>query len=923
VHREVYGGTAFQSRSPLVGRSSQVRQLEALYERAARGDPAAALLWGEAGVGKTRLLDELSQRALAAGATVARAACFESLCPPFSPLRELFGSLGLDRLFDDAGTGTPAVRSDLARYQFFVRAAQTLCSDGSKPLLLIVDDLQSADFATLEFLGFLMPRLGASRLLLLGAVRSEQVERDHERLEALHRLQRHGAIAVAIPPLEDDDMRALVSSIWPQESADREKAIERVCALADGKPYFAEELVSSAILAWGAAEFNPAPLSIRAGVLARFEQLSDEQRYILLCASVIGRNFGAKLLARVSNSSQNDVGAALARARDLQLVSEIRERAGAFIFRHSITREILYRELLAFQTQTIHAEIARLAATDVDADAFDLAYHWNAAGERQRASAAYERAGDAALSRGANRDAEAAYRRAVEARDAADPGHPALCEKLSRALSVNGLVDEACAWAERAVDAYVAAGRTEDAGALAIRLARRIYESGKPQAAMAVAHRALRLSGESGPVAYDSYVTLAHFEALQGRNAAAEAYLESAERSPGEHRLTDRRNAYTVRALVAATAGRIMQAFDEYEHAVSIARELHDPEQLAWTLNNYASRAMATGWMERARHAHLDAASCLRSEEFGKVGASTIQGTAFAELLCGDLSAVRGRQQQDARLPPGIAMTQTARTALGVRQAYYAGDDDEASRFVTPEGLELAFGSGEGQRIGLLAGCVAAHYDAIGRRNDANALRSRALKKICTVDFSFWLLDQLAVSQTPAERERARELLADAAADAGNLAARAHLALFDARLARLTGSPAVKSLADDAAAKFEAIGWPWERAQALELAGRCAEALAVYRKHGFLRHARELQERRRRSRHRAGTHRLTPRELDVAKLAAAGKSNRAIATQLFIGERTVETHIAAIFDRFDLTSRSQLGSLLRDPNLQVAGEPPA
>lgn len=909
------------SRSPLIGRAAQLEWLERLYGRAAAGQSSAGLLWGEAGVGKTRLLDEFAAWALSAGALVARAACFEYLCPPFAPVREAFAALRIDDPFEAQRTAAAQISSELARYRLFARAFEALTTNVAGPVVLAIDDLQWADFATLEFLAFLTTRPADAPVLVLGAVRSEQLEVDHARREALDRLIRHGAAVVPVPPLDQEEMRSLVTSIWPGDSVERDRALERVCALAEGKPYFAEELVNSAVMAREPPSFE-APLSIRSGVLARFERLTEEERRILLYASVIGRSFDVPLLALIASASTSETAAMLTRARDLQLVRETFELPGILTFRHAITREILYRELLSFQTQTIHREIAECLAKASDADPFDLAYHWNAAGDRERASNAYERAGDAAASRNAFRDAEAAYRGAAASRDCDRESYAPLCEKLSRALSANGEVDEACAVAERAVNAYEAAGNTVHAATVAVRLARRTYESGKPQAAAANATRALELSGRRGPVAYDAYVTLAHFEALQGRNDAATAYLAAAEATPGEHSTLDRRNACMVRAIVAATSGRLANAFEEYELAASFARASNDLEQLAWTLNNYASRAMATGWMERALAAHREAATCVRSKDFGKVGASTVQGLAFAELLTGDLPAVRERQLEDARLPAGIAMTQTARTALGVRAAYYAGDDDESARFVNAESLELAFSSGETQRVGLLAGCVAAYYDATGRPAEASALRTRALSALSSVDFSFWLLDQLATSNVAGERVRARALLAAAAADPANLAARAHLTLFDARDARRRRNAAARALANDAAEQFERIGWPWERAQSLELAGRYAEALEVYRAHGFVRHARDVERSRRRTRHRAATHRLTERELEVARLAAAGRSNRAIAAELFIGERTVETHIAAIFDRFDLTSRRQLAGLLADSSEKGDAEPP-
>jgi DNA-binding CsgD family transcriptional regulator len=154
-------------------------------------------------------------------------------------------------------------------------------------------------------------------------------------------------------------------------------------------------------------------------------------------------------------------------------------------------------------------------------------------------------------------------------------------------------------------------------------------------------------------------------------------------------------------------------------------------------------------------------------------------------------------------------------------------------------------------------------------------------------------------------------LLERAAADPDHAVARAHLALFDARVAQRAGNAAAaKTFARDAAGRFASIGWPWEQAQALEIAGRFADAGQLYSRHGYARDERRLAEARRRLRHRAGADRLTPRESEVARLAVEGKSNREIADILAISERTVETHIAAVFDRFDLSSRRELSRVL-------------
>jgi predicted ATPase len=140
------------------------------------------------------------------------------------------------------------------------------------------------------------------------------LERDHVRLEAVEKLRRDGAATVTVAPLTDDEMRRLVVNLWPRSVAADATAIGRVCALAEGKPYFAEELVHGAVLEESGLIVDSAPLSIRAGVLTRFEQLSEDAQRVLLYASVIGRTFGAELLTQSTNLSAVQLGDVLAHA---------------------------------------------------------------------------------------------------------------------------------------------------------------------------------------------------------------------------------------------------------------------------------------------------------------------------------------------------------------------------------------------------------------------------------------------------------------------------------------------------------------------------------------------------------------------------------------------------------------------------------
>ena len=847
------------------------------------------------------------------GARVATASCFEYSCPPFAPLYEAFAALGLANPFE-AGPAAPLPASpEATKYQSFVAAAEALRTSGrAAPIIMSLDDLQWADFASLEFLAFLARRLSSARVLVLAGVRSDNLERDHVRLEAVEKLRRDGATTVTVAPLPDDEMRRLVVNLWPRDVAADAAAVGRVCALAEGKPYFAEELVHGAVLEESGLIVDSAPLSIRAGVLTRFEQLSQDAQRVLLYASVIGRTFGAELLAQSTNLSVVQLGDVLAQARRVQLIEEIRDAPGQFAFRHAITREILYRELVTAQAQMIHAQIAEYLERDED-DAAQRAYHWNAAGNRERASVAYELAGDLAAARNAYLDAAAAYRHAIDtwSRDSRIR-YGWLCEKFSRALSINGELGDACAWGKRAVESYVRDREYAPAIALALFVARRYGDAGRQEEGVAIAQTAMALLKEhdSPELRYGAHVAIAILEAQQGHPDAALAELVVAESVAGEHALEERQLFYGVRADVRATAGHLVLAIEDSLEAVRLARRIDNAERLSITLSNYARFAFFGGWTDAAMAAYGEAIDLVEREHLGRAAAIVTRSLAFVNLLTGDLEAARRALERSLEISGGV-VAETAAASLGLRLAYLRDDDEEAAGYAIIDLIERAFASGQTDSIGPMAGSVAAYYDATGERERAAALRSRALSQIRGVNVALWLLDQLATSSGAGEVVRARALLDRAARDPDHAVARAHLALFDARAAREAGDARVaKDLARDAAERFQKIGWRWEEAQALEIAGRSAEALKVYEKHGYLRQARLLTEARRRARHRAGADKLTPRESEVVRLAIEGKSNREIAELLSIGERTVETHIAAIFDRFDLTSRRQLAALV-------------
>jgi predicted ATPase len=176
------------------------------------------------------------------------------------------------------------------------------------------------------------------------------------------------------------------------------------------------------------------PDALRTSVLERVRQLDRRARTILLCASVIGRRFDVRVLTATVARAPGDIRAALECACVLQLLEED-DDGEQFLFRHALTRDILYAELLAVRTRPLHRRIARALETTSDCPLEDLAYHWWAAGDRRRGFRANERAGDRAAEVHANGVALVHYNRALGLAAVDSECYTRLTEKIRVAQS--------------------------------------------------------------------------------------------------------------------------------------------------------------------------------------------------------------------------------------------------------------------------------------------------------------------------------------------------------------------------------------------------------------------------------------------------------------------------------------------------------
>jgi DNA-binding NarL/FixJ family response regulator len=210
----------------------------------------------------------------------------------------------------------------------------------------------------------------------------------------------------------------------------------------------------------------------------------------------------------------------------------------------------------------------------------------------------------------------------------------------------------------------------------------------------------------------------------------------------------------------------------------------------------------------------------------------------------------------------------------------------------------------ESQLVAAVTGAAARALLEHGEIQRARAIVEKALEIVEVPDQAYWLCDVAAELLSDEKAAAGRALLAQVVRDAHNPLGAAFLLLFDAR--RTRDAAAALSAAD----AFDRLGWPIEAATAAEAAGDLIRAAAIYERLGAARAVRRIRTGSVQRPEPLGAPELTRREREVVQLAARGYSNKSIAAETAIGERTVETHLAAAYRKLGVRSRAELGAFL-------------
>jgi DNA-binding CsgD family transcriptional regulator len=418
-----------------VGRRDELESIAAALIAAADGHGTFLLVAGEAGVGKTRLVDEFVRVARAGGCFAAVGGCVEIGVSgsPFAPIRtalrevlsstDLAGVAGLDRAATDAvllpgldSAASPAERiglgPDTSQARMFEACLDVLRRVSSvRPILLVVEDIHWADPSTLDLLGYLAQGLWETPIVLVASFRSDELHRRHPLQPFLGEVQRtRSTERIDLARFSEDEVAEQVSAILG-ESASRD-LIGRVFKRSDGNAFYAEELVVAETSGTG---LQPA---MRDVLLARVATLSDPARELLRIIAAGGTRVSTAVVARVAGVQLPELDTTVREAVDRHLIRPVEENGAEHVeFRHALVQEAVYAELLPGERSRLHARYGVALESDHrpdDASSPELAYHWFAAHDLPRALAASVEAGRYAASSSAFGDAHRSFERALE-----------------------------------------------------------------------------------------------------------------------------------------------------------------------------------------------------------------------------------------------------------------------------------------------------------------------------------------------------------------------------------------------------------------------------------------------------------------------------------------------------------------------------
>ena len=975
----------------LIGRQLELAELERYHRGARDGAPGVVLLGGEAGVGKSRLLEVLLEQSQQAGTRILLGRCLDlgggplPYAPVVDALRQLVGDLEraevvrllgpcraeLARILPELGGGPvePAEgdRAE-ARMRLFVAlhtALEALARE--RPLLLAFEDIHWADASTLDLIEFLARHVSDEPLLLVATFRSDELHRRHPLRPVLAELGRLPTIVrIDLHPLTAEEVSRQAASILGE--LPQPELVDDLVRRTGGNAFFVEELLAARIDA-GDRELSPL---LRDIVAARLGRLPDETRQLLGVVAVAGPAAEQELLEAVTGTR----GQALADVLRPAVEHHVLVTDGpTHRFRHALVQEVVEDDLLPGERTRLHRTVAeRLAdASGLTAgrrqhlDA-ELAHHWAAAQDHDRAFGATLRAARQAREATAFTEAVRHYERALELWDVADrpadtPPRVEVLEAAARAASTIGQMRRALGHLRTALDEPGVGADPEREANLRRQLAQLLWGLGEPDDAYTQALAASELVEGTTPSVTQVRVLAGHaqllllnldrdpHEAIPVARQAVTAARELADPLP---------RAIALRALGMALAwtgatAQVGEGIDYLREALALAHEagsvyetravysllfdavyLHDQatggtgtrelaEEIQTWLDTGGDRVSEASFGIWMGYAFLRSGEWERAAEaLDRMARSHLEGTRLVgfHVVRGTLRWMRGQHEEAA------ADAARARQ-VGVAPRWFHDflpfeaevtawrGQLEETRAIAQQHLAVeAHPTEEATKLGTVRPLVRAEVDAAltaGEARDAHLERAAE-----AVEHMRDLLERHPPpSRSTLQLEHPRT----------------YLALAKAELSRATGPDptAWRVLLEQLHYPYWRTYVRWRLTEALLATGErdaaAQELLATHdaaKQLGAAGVGEELKALARRARlpvpdleeaAEPGDVGLTPREREVLALLVDGHTNREIAETLYIADKTASVHVSNVLAKLEVDNRSKAAARARELGL--------
>lgn len=363
---------------PMVGRDADLESLVDVVEAAERGIPSYAVITGDPGIGKSRLVAELAMRARQRGMRVLVGRCSQDDgAPPLWPWKTVLDGLdGLGaRLLDEvAGTDDLAAREgeggQFRAWESIAGAVRDAARD--LPTMVVLDDLHWADTSTLRVLRLLAETTDRARLLVVVTWRSHP-EPTGTLADVAEALARMHALRLQLSGLPAAEAAAVFAGVTSRELGPAEAAALR--ERTDGNPFFLVELARLAGERGGGD--GELPTAVTEVINRRLLRLPEQTVTALRTAAVIGRQFDTPTLATVTGIDEDDLLDVVEPAQAAGLVRE--DGIDQFLFAHALVRDTLRAQMSASRRARAHARVAE-ALTGIAGRETEVARHWQQAG---------------------------------------------------------------------------------------------------------------------------------------------------------------------------------------------------------------------------------------------------------------------------------------------------------------------------------------------------------------------------------------------------------------------------------------------------------------------------------------------------------------------------------------------------------------